>query len=53
MTLKYYNGWIILSAIVTDGENTWLETLKYMGFSKQEAKQKFHEYIKSKNWKIT
>lgn len=47
------SGMIVISEIVTDGNETWLETMKYMGYSQREAKRLYHARLKEKGWRVT
>lgn len=43
---------IVVSEFVTDGVNTWLETQKFIFYSKREAKRLFRQHIRDKGWTI-
>ena len=54
MTIErsFPSGMVVISEIVTDGEETWLETMRYAGYSQSEAKRLYRARLKEKGWRV-
>lgn len=49
---SFPSGMIVISEIVTDGEETWLETMRYGGYSRKTAQRLYRARLKEKGWRI-
>jgi len=54
MSITYTHGHetTALSAFVTDGLDTWLETRRYQGYSLKECRELYRAYMKENGLKL-
>lgn len=52
MNVIIRNGWVIVSEFVTDGIDTWLETQRYLYYTRTEAKALFRDHLSRNGWTI-
>lgn len=53
MTMHKNNeGSLIITELVTDGRNRWLEDRVFQGYTKKEALQKYRLYLRENNLTI-
>ena len=47
-----HNGYLVASALVTDGWDEWYEDRTYIGYARGEVKRMFQAWVRDSGWQV-
>ena len=47
-----HNGYLVVSALVTDGWHEWYEDRTYIGYGRGEVKRMFQAHVRACGWQV-